>query len=178
LAIAATVYRLDAYSSWATWSLWGHHRRSAAAAATGPGRGQPGAGALADQVAFELGQGGEHVEHQLAAGGGGVDRLLQAPEPNPSLGQAGDGVDQVAQRPAQPVQLPHHQGVAGAQLVQDVVEGGPVGPGAAGGFGEHPVAAGALEGVDLEVRLLVGGGDAGITEQVSHATTVAERQRF
>jgi hypothetical protein len=38
--------------------------------ATGAG-GQPGAGALADQVAFELGQGREHVEHQLAAEGGG-----------------------------------------------------------------------------------------------------------
>jgi hypothetical protein len=35
--------------------------------------------------------------------------------------------------------------------------------------GEHPIAAGALEGVDLELGLLVGGGDAGIANQVSHA---------
>jgi hypothetical protein len=34
-------------------------------------------------VAFELGQGREHVEDELAArGGGGVDRLLEAAEPN------------------------------------------------------------------------------------------------
>jgi hypothetical protein len=68
-------------------------------AAAGPGRGQAGAGAFADEVAFELGQGGEDVEAELAAGSGGVDRLLQAAEPNPTLGQPGNGVDQVAERP-------------------------------------------------------------------------------
>ena len=50
--------------------------------ATGPGRGQAGAGAFADEVAFELGQGGEEVKDELAAGSGGVDRLLEAAEPN------------------------------------------------------------------------------------------------
>jgi hypothetical protein len=72
------------------------------------------------------------------------------------------------------IKLPGDQGVAGAQLVQDLGEGGPVAAGAAGGLGEHPVAAGSLQGVDLEVGLLPGGGDAGIAEQVSHALTVAE----
>ena len=120
------------------------HRWSAAVAAPGPGGGQPGAGAFADEVAFELGQGGEDVEDELAAGGGGVDRLLEATEPDPAVGEAGDGVDQVAQRPAQPVQLPDDQGVAGAQLVQELLEDRPVGAGAAGGLGEHPVAAGTL----------------------------------
>jgi hypothetical protein len=114
-------------------------------------------------------QGGDHVEGQLAAGGGGVDRLLQAAEPDAAVGQARDGVDQVPQRPAKPVQLPHHQGVAGAELVQELLEDWAVGVGAAGGLGEDPVAAGALQGVDLEVGLLVGGGDAGVAEQVTHA---------
>jgi hypothetical protein len=49
------------------------------------------------------------VEHQLAAWGGGVDLLLQAAEPDPAVGQAGDGVDQVPQRAAQAVQLPDDQ---------------------------------------------------------------------
>jgi hypothetical protein len=62
-----------------------------------------------------------------------------------------------AGRRPQPIKLPHHQGVAGAQLVQDLLEDRAVGAGAAGRFGEHPVAAGASEGVDLEVGLLVGG---------------------
>ena len=54
-------------------------------------------------------------------------------------------------------------------MVQDLGEGGPVGAGAAGGLGEHPVAAGGLQGVDLELGLLVGGGDAGIAKQMAHA---------
>jgi hypothetical protein len=66
------------------------------------------------------------------------------------------------------VEFPDDEGVAGAQLVQELCEGGAVGAGAAGGLGEDPVAAGALEGVDLELWLLVGGGDAGVAEQMSH----------
>jgi hypothetical protein len=89
-------------------------------AAAGPGRGQPGAGALADQVALELGQRGEHVEDELAAWPGGVDRLLQAAEPDPAVGQPGDGVDQMPKGPAEAVELPDDQGVAGAQLVQEL----------------------------------------------------------
>jgi hypothetical protein len=138
----------------------GHHRRPATVAPAGPGRGQPGASAFADKVAFELGQGGEHVEDELAARGGGIDRLLEAPKADPALSQAGDGVDQVPQRPAQPVKLPHHEGVAGPELVQELLEDRTVAAGAAGGLGEHPVAAGRVEGVDLELGLLVGVGDA------------------
>jgi hypothetical protein len=114
------------------------------------------------------------VEDELAAGGGGVDRLLEAAEPDPALGQPSDRVDKMAQGAAEPIELPHDQGVAGAQLVQQLLEGGPVGAGAAGGLGEHPVAAGGSEGVDLELGVLVGGGDAGVAEQVSHGR---ERRR-
>jgi hypothetical protein len=114
------------------------------------------------------------VEDELAAGGGGVDRLLEAAEADAALGEAGDGVNQVPQGAAEPVELPDDQGVAGTQLVEHLGEDGAVGAGAAGGLGQHPVAAGALEGVDLELGLLVGGGDAGIAEQVTHAESVAE----
>jgi hypothetical protein len=62
------------------------HRRPAATATPGPSRGQPGAGAFADEIAFELGQGGEDMEHELAAGRGGVDRFLQTPEPHAAVG--------------------------------------------------------------------------------------------
>ena len=93
-------------------------------AAPRAGRGQPGAGAFADQVAFELGQGGEDVEDELAARGGGVDRLLEAAEPDAAVGQAGDGVDQVPQGAAEAVEFPDDQGVARAELVQELLEGG------------------------------------------------------
>src|SRR5215218_728676 len=97
-AIAATLYCPEPYISWATRSLWGgDHRRAAAVAAPSPGSSQPSRRALADEVAFELGQGREHVEDELAAGGGGVDRLLEAAEPDPAVSQAGHGVDQMPQ---------------------------------------------------------------------------------
>ena len=54
------------------------------------------------------------------------------------------------QRAAEPVELPDNQGVTGAELVQELLEGGPVGAGAAGRFGEHPIAAGPLQRIDLE----------------------------
>jgi hypothetical protein len=43
--------------------------------------------------------------------------------------------------------------VVDAQLVQDLLEGGPAGADAAGGLGEQfPIAAGTLQGVDLKCR--------------------------
>jgi hypothetical protein len=114
------------------------------------------------------------AEHCVADGGlrpGMVVSIVSCRLRNPdaALGQLGGGVDQVAQRPAQPVQFLHRQGVARAELLEELLEGRAVGAGAAGSLSEHPVAAGALEGVDLEVWLLVGSGDAGVAEQVTHA---------
>jgi hypothetical protein len=57
-----------------------------------------------------------------AARGGGVDCLLEAPEPDAVFSESRDGVDEVPQRPAEAVELPDDQGVAGPQLVQDVLE--------------------------------------------------------
>ena len=125
---------------------------------------------LCHRVAAGKLRGGELCVAMAACGrASGVDRLLQAAEPRCRARQAGDGVDQVAQRPAQPVQLSHRQGVAGAELVKELLKGRDVGAGAAGSLGEHPGAAGRSEGVDLEVWLLVGGGDARVAEQVTHA---------
>jgi hypothetical protein len=45
-------------------------------------------------------------------------------------------------------------------LVQELGEGGAVSAGAAGRLGEYPIAAGGLQRVDLELGLLVDGGDA------------------
>jgi hypothetical protein len=55
---------------------------------------------------------------------GGGDCLLEAAEPDPAVGQPGDGVDQVAERPAEAVELPDDRGISGPQLVQELLEGG------------------------------------------------------
>ena len=57
--------------------------------AAGPSRGQSSSGVFADEVVLELGQGGE------LAVGGGVDRLLEAAEPDPAVGELGNGGDQM-----------------------------------------------------------------------------------
>ena len=87
----------------------------------GPGRGQPSSGAFADQVAFELGQ-SRDMEHELAARGRGVDRLLEARNPITAVGQAGHGVDQMPQRAAGLIDF-QAASVAGTQLVQELLEG-------------------------------------------------------
>ncbi len=51
--------------------------------AAGPCRGQAGHGPLPDEVPLELGQRPEDVEHERAAGGGGVDPLGKRAEAEP-----------------------------------------------------------------------------------------------
>jgi hypothetical protein len=86
-------------------------------------------------------------EHCVADGGlrpGMVVSIVccRLRNPDAALGKPGDDVDQVAQRPAKPVQLSHHQGVARAELVKELLKGRVVGAGAAGRLSEHPGAAG------------------------------------
>jgi hypothetical protein len=145
------------------------HRGPAAVAAAGLGGGQPSGHAFADEVAFELGQGGEDVEDELAAGGGGVDGLLELRNPTPcSASPVTVSTRWRRERPSRS-SFQTTRVSPGPKLVQELLEDGAVGAGAAGGLGEDPVAAGALEGVDLELGLLVGGGDAGIAAQMPHA---------
>jgi hypothetical protein len=67
--------------------------------AAGAGGVQSLAGAFDDQLADELGERGEDMEHQPAARGGGVQGLVQALKPDPAAAQRGDDGDQVGQRP-------------------------------------------------------------------------------
>jgi len=87
---------------------------------------QAGPGALADQVALELGQRGEDVEDEASAARGRVDALLEAPEADVALGQRRDGIDQVAQRSPESVKTPDHERVAGSQVVERAGELGPL----------------------------------------------------
>jgi hypothetical protein len=91
-----------------------------------------------DPVAYQnFDETGQHAVHPLIAVGDAAGRLH--PRARLVIG---------AKRP-------------GPRLVQQLLLGRAVGTGAAGRLGEHPVAGGSGQGVDLEVGLLVGGGDAG-----------------
>ena len=136
---------------------------------------------------FELSQGGEDEQVELAAGVV-VSIASWRLRNGAAVGQAGDGVDQVAQGAAEggPVsrRLRCRQGRG---LVQDLLEGGPVAQ-ALLAVSVTADVAGALQGVDLEVRLLVGGGDADVAEPTTStidlsvdagdAATQLDRQQF
>jgi hypothetical protein len=56
------------------------------------------------------------MKYEHPPGGSGVDGVLQALEPDAPFLEAIDDVDQVAQRAAEPVQLPNSEDVALADV--------------------------------------------------------------
>ena len=64
------------------------------------------------------------MEDQSAARRRRVDVFLQGPKLNATILQLGELINEVANRPTQSVEPPDHQGVPGAQLVQELVEFG------------------------------------------------------
>lgn len=95
-----------------------HGGRAAWARAAGGRRVKPGAGAVRDDLADELGERCEHVEHQPPVRGGGVQALMQRDEPDVVPAQPGHGHHQVPQRAAEPVQPGDHERVAWPQRLQ------------------------------------------------------------
>ena len=146
---------------------------------SGAGGFEAGAGAFADQVAFELRQTAEDVEHERAARRAGVDRLGQGTELHSPFVEDGHQIDQVPHAPAEPVELPHDDGVALAQEVEHVVEFGTVRPRPGRHVGEDPVAPGLLQRVPLQIGGLVARADPRVSvnharHAIDHTTT---RQR-
>ena len=66
---------------------------------------------LLDQVALELGQCGEDMKHQLSAGRGGVDLLLQALKPDARFLQLRHHINEMPQRTPEAIQPPDHDHV-------------------------------------------------------------------
>ncbi len=93
--------------------LGGHRGRAAESHAASLGGGQTLVGALHDQLADELSEGGEDVEDETAAGGSGVEGFLQGPEADAAATQIGDDRDEVGQRAGEPVERGDDEGVAG-----------------------------------------------------------------
>ena len=70
-------------------------------------------------IPFKLSQRSKDVKDQFSSGCGGVDILGDALEADVSVVQAGDGLDEMVEGTAEPVEPPDDQGVA----LPDVVEG-------------------------------------------------------
>jgi hypothetical protein len=147
----------------------GHARRSPASSPSCACRSEACHCSLADQVALELSQRSENMEDEFAAGRGGVDALLHAAEADtPSL-YVCDRVDQVPERAAESIKLPHHERIARPELIEHLEQLGTLVENAAGFVDEDAIAADGLQRIELQLRLRVGGGDAGVAEQVAQA---------
>jgi len=112
-------------------------------------------GPLPDDVPLELRQGAEDVEDQLPPARGGVDLLGEALKPHAPGVQGRDGLDEVFEGAAKPVEAPDDEGIPGPQLRDGLLEAVAVCDGAGGGVGEDPVATRALERVSLQGEGLV-----------------------
>jgi hypothetical protein len=65
------------------------------------------------------------VKDQFAGRRGGVDVLVQADQLDPALFKRRDELDQLLHRTRQPVEPPHDDAVAAADLLEHAVEPGP-----------------------------------------------------
>jgi hypothetical protein len=110
---------------------------------------------------------GGHPEHRAAFGCAGVDALLDDVQAHAAFAQLGTKGHEVQDRSAEAVQPRDLQGVAVAEYTEDVVELRSAGLRAAGVVDVDVLVgdAGAVERVHLVVGVLVGGRDAGVTEQ-------------
>jgi hypothetical protein len=83
-----------------------------------------------NQVAFELGQGRERMEDELAARGGRADRLLEAAEPDAALREPATMSTRCRSDRQRRSSFHTTRVLPGTELVQDLLEGGPVAAGA------------------------------------------------
>ena len=142
---------------------------AAAGAAAGPGRGQALPGALDDQLALELIDRAEEMEHQPPLRGGGVDLLFQDDQADAALAQlVGEG-EQVLEGPHGAGQPGDDEDVAGAQVGQGLVELGAGGVLAGGGVGEDLLAPVGGQVIDLAVVVLAAGGHPRVPDLRHHA---------
>lgn len=126
---------------------------------------RPCAGALANKAALEFGKSAEDLKDQTPAARRRVDRLGQRVEADLAMLQLLDGLDKLLERTRQPVELPHDERVARAQIVERCNELRPVTLRAGRGFLENPCASGLGQSLALQGWILVAGRDAGIADK-------------
>src|SRR5262249_29376159 len=110
------------------------------------------AGALANELALELGQAAEDGEHQLAVWCGGVGPgIAQALEARAAVGDLSEHVQQVPGRSCQPVEPADEQYVAFLQRLDGLGELEAIRASSRDLLPEDPLAAGELQLLDLAV---------------------------
>src|SRR5574337_799276 len=143
----------------------GHLGLATALAAELAGDFQPGSGAFDGQLALHFGEAGHDVEEEAAGRRAGVDGVGEAPELDTVLVQIADQIDQLLDRPAQPVELPDDQGVALAHHFEGLGQTGTVCPRATYLVLEDLLASGLGQRFALKFQVLILRRDARIADQ-------------
>ena len=142
-------------------------------APTSASGGQSGLRPLPDEIPFELREGAEDMEDELAPGCGGIDLLGQALEANAALGQCRDHLDQVLERPTQAIETPDDERIPFPEIAEDLVQLWSLGFRPTGGLGIDLAAAGLLQRIQLQVESLFSGRDPGVAN--IHTPIVSKR---
>ena len=130
-------------------------------------RGDAVTGALGDEPGFEVRDGTEDVEHELAGGRGGIETLLEADQVDAAGLEAVNGFEQLAQRASQTVEPGDAQAVTGSGVVDELGQTGAVRALSGGDVGEDADGARFEQAVSLGVEALVSGRDAGVAQRVA-----------
>jgi hypothetical protein len=133
----------------------------------GCGRHRDPLSALDDELPDESGEGGEDVEDQPSARGGGVELFVQRSEPDVVAAQVGHDGDQVLQGAAESGQLGDHEGVAFEELIESLGQAWAGSVFAGELVAVDALAAGFGQGVDLAVEVLVAPAGARVADQGS-----------
>jgi hypothetical protein len=77
-----------------------------------------GAGALADDRSFELGERREEMKHQRTTRGSGIERFRQGAQADAAFAQCLDGLKELLEGAGKPVKLPDDQGILTPHIIE------------------------------------------------------------
>ena len=124
-----------------------------------------GLSAFPQHGALELREGPHHLHHHPAGRSGRVDRLGQATESRSGFPELLHDREHIAQRAREPIQLPDNDNVTAAELMEEPEELGPLPTSSGSLLAEDALAARRFERRHLSRRVLIVGGNAGVTDQ-------------
>ncbi len=138
---------------------------ASAQASSGSGGGQTGESAFPDQIAFELGEGGEEMKDQFPRRGGSIYGFMEAFERDAFGFEESDPFEKIRQGSAQAVETPNDQGIAFSERLFHLGQARSFFEQATDLVAEELLTACGLELIDLRLEVLFQCGNAGVAEE-------------
>lgn len=132
------------------------------------GGGEAGVSTFSEKLSLETGQCAEDVEDEFSAGGGGVDLFGDRRERHSPGFEVCDELDEMGKVAAESIESPDGEDVTGQEDVEQFGQRRPGGGGPARGVGEDAFATESSQRVALQIEILLGGRDPGVSVFVAH----------